>query len=97
VLAGALLSITLNPLTFAGIAPLLGWLERRPAFYAFLESRFRRANGAGAAPAGMRRASRSHPRPGAAIMRSRRLAFHPVPRRRTCKITGPSALPPPAP
>ena len=43
-LAGALLSITLNPLTFAGIAPLLRWLERRPALHARLESRFRRAN-----------------------------------------------------
>jgi monovalent cation:H+ antiporter-2, CPA2 family len=52
ILAGALLSITLNPLTFAGIAPLLGWLERRPAVYAFLESRFRRAGRATeAAPA----------------------------------------------
>jgi CPA2 family monovalent cation:H+ antiporter-2 len=51
ILAGALLSITLNPLTFAGIAPLLGWLERRPTLYAFLESRYRRAATAAPAPA----------------------------------------------
>ncbi len=31
ILAGALLSITLNPLTFAGIAPLTRWLERQHA------------------------------------------------------------------
>ncbi len=30
ILAGALLSITLNPLTFAGITPLMRWLERQP-------------------------------------------------------------------
>ena len=30
ILAGALLSIALNPLTFAGVAPLTRWLEARP-------------------------------------------------------------------
>jgi CPA2 family monovalent cation:H+ antiporter-2 len=61
ILAGALLSITLNPLTFAGIEPLLGWLERRPAFHAFLESRFRRASRAtAAAPAGGPHTLRDH-------------------------------------
>ena len=30
ILAGALLSIALNPVTFAGIAPLTRWLEARP-------------------------------------------------------------------
>ena len=30
ILAGALLSIALNPLTFAGIAPLTRWIEARP-------------------------------------------------------------------
>jgi CPA2 family monovalent cation:H+ antiporter-2 len=42
ILAGALLSITLNPLTFAGIEPIMRWLERRPALLAALESRHRR-------------------------------------------------------
>ena len=52
ILAGALLSITLNPLTFAGIAPMLRWLERRPRLLALLESRFRRANRAASTAAG---------------------------------------------
>jgi CPA2 family monovalent cation:H+ antiporter-2 len=49
ILAGALLSITLNPLTFAGIAPLLAWLERQPRLLAWLESGFRRSAGRTAA------------------------------------------------
>jgi CPA2 family monovalent cation:H+ antiporter-2 len=37
ILAGALLSIALNPLTFAGIAPLSNWLEAHPRLLALLE------------------------------------------------------------
>jgi CPA2 family monovalent cation:H+ antiporter-2 len=37
ILAGALLSIALNPLIFAGIAPLSNWLEARPRLLALLE------------------------------------------------------------
>jgi CPA2 family monovalent cation:H+ antiporter-2 len=39
ILAGALLSIALNPLTFAGIEPLTRWLEARPRLLALLERR----------------------------------------------------------
>ena len=39
ILAGALLSIALNPVTFAGIAPLTRWLEARPDYCALLERR----------------------------------------------------------
>ena len=39
ILAGALLSIALNPLTFAGIAPLTRWLEARPRLLRMLERR----------------------------------------------------------
>lgn len=39
ILAGAILSIALNPFTFAGIAPLTGWLERRPRLLALIERR----------------------------------------------------------
>ncbi|MCP5360152.1 MAG: YbaL family putative K(+) efflux transporter [Steroidobacteraceae bacterium] len=42
ILAGALLSITLNPLTFAGIGPIMAWLEKQPRLLALLESRHRR-------------------------------------------------------
>lgn len=37
VLAGALLSITLNPVAFAGIGPIMAWLERRPRLFALLD------------------------------------------------------------
>jgi monovalent cation:H+ antiporter-2, CPA2 family len=37
ILAGALLSIALNPITFAGIAPLTRWLQARPRLLALLE------------------------------------------------------------
>jgi CPA2 family monovalent cation:H+ antiporter-2 len=37
ILAGALLSIALNPITFAGIAPLTRWLQSRPRLLAMLE------------------------------------------------------------
>ena len=39
ILAGALLSIALEPVTFAGIAPLTRWLEARPKLLALLERR----------------------------------------------------------
>jgi len=39
ILAGALLSIALNPLTFACIAPLTRWFEARPKLLALLERR----------------------------------------------------------
>ena len=39
ILAGAILSIALNPLTFAGVAPFAGWLEARPRLLALLERR----------------------------------------------------------
>ncbi len=39
ILAGALLSIALNPLTFAGVGPLSRWLEARPKLLALLERR----------------------------------------------------------
>jgi monovalent cation:H+ antiporter-2, CPA2 family len=38
VLAGALLSITLNPLAFASIRPLIAWLTRRPRLLARLDA-----------------------------------------------------------
>ncbi|MGH8188559.1 MAG: NAD-binding protein, partial [Steroidobacteraceae bacterium] len=38
VLAGALLSITLNPLAFAGIRPLMAWVTRRPRLLARLDA-----------------------------------------------------------
>ncbi|HEX7120963.1 MAG TPA: YbaL family putative K(+) efflux transporter [Gemmatimonadaceae bacterium] len=37
VLAGALLSITLNPITFAGAGPIERWIKRRPRLLEFLE------------------------------------------------------------
>ena len=39
ILAGAILSIALNPITFAGIAPMTRWLEARPRLLALLERR----------------------------------------------------------
>ena len=39
ILAGALLSIALNPVTFAAIAPLTRWFEARPKLLALLERR----------------------------------------------------------
>ncbi len=39
ILAGALLSIALNPVTFAGIDPLNRWLEARPRLLALIERR----------------------------------------------------------
>jgi CPA2 family monovalent cation:H+ antiporter-2 len=39
ILAGAILSIALNPVTFAGIDPLNRWLEKRPRLLALLERR----------------------------------------------------------
>jgi CPA2 family monovalent cation:H+ antiporter-2 len=39
ILAGAILSIALNPVTFAGVAPLTRWLEARPRLLALLERR----------------------------------------------------------
>jgi CPA2 family monovalent cation:H+ antiporter-2 len=39
ILAGAILSIALNPVTFAGIAPMTRWLEARPRLLALLERR----------------------------------------------------------
>jgi len=39
ILAGAILSIALNPVTFAGIAPLTRWLESHPRLLALLERR----------------------------------------------------------
>ena len=38
VLAGALLTITLNPLAFSAVGPLDRWLQRRPRLMRFLES-----------------------------------------------------------
>jgi CPA2 family monovalent cation:H+ antiporter-2 len=37
ILAGAILSIALNPLTFAGVRPLTRWFEARPRLLALLE------------------------------------------------------------
>jgi monovalent cation:H+ antiporter-2, CPA2 family len=37
ILAGAILSIALNPVTFAGIAPLARWIEARPRLLKLLE------------------------------------------------------------
>jgi CPA2 family monovalent cation:H+ antiporter-2 len=37
ILAGAILSIALNPLTFAGVQPLTRWFEARPRLLALLE------------------------------------------------------------
>src|SRR5688572_26502012 len=37
ILAGAILSIALNPVTFLGIAPMTRWLEARPRLLALLE------------------------------------------------------------
>jgi CPA2 family monovalent cation:H+ antiporter-2 len=39
ILAGALLSIALNPVTFAGVTPLARWLEAHPRLLALLERR----------------------------------------------------------
>jgi CPA2 family monovalent cation:H+ antiporter-2 len=39
ILAGALLSIALNPLAFAAVAPLARWLEARPKLLALIERR----------------------------------------------------------
>jgi monovalent cation:H+ antiporter-2, CPA2 family len=41
VLAGALLSITLNPLAFAGIQPIVAWLNRRPRLHARIDASMR--------------------------------------------------------
>jgi CPA2 family monovalent cation:H+ antiporter-2 len=50
ILAGALLSITLNPLAFAAIPTLLAWIRARPRLHAILETRAR-ATDPGPAPA----------------------------------------------
>ena len=39
ILAAAIVSITLNPLVFAAVAPLEGWLRRRPRLASILECR----------------------------------------------------------
>jgi CPA2 family monovalent cation:H+ antiporter-2 len=39
ILAAAIVSITLNPLVFAAVAPLEGWLRRRPRLASILERR----------------------------------------------------------
>jgi len=39
ILAGAILSIALNPITFAGVTPLTRWLEKRPRLLRLLERR----------------------------------------------------------
>ena len=39
ILAGAILSIALNPITFAGVTPLTRWLEKRPRLLKLLERR----------------------------------------------------------
>jgi len=39
ILAGAILSIALNPVTFAGVTPLTRWLEARPRLLKLLERR----------------------------------------------------------
>jgi CPA2 family monovalent cation:H+ antiporter-2 len=39
ILAGAILSIALNPLAFAGVAPLSRWIEAHPQLLALLERR----------------------------------------------------------
>jgi CPA2 family monovalent cation:H+ antiporter-2 len=39
ILAGAILSIALNPITFAGVAPLSRWIEARPRLLMLLERR----------------------------------------------------------
>ena len=44
ILAGALLSIALNPVTFAGIAPLTRWLEARPRLLRAARTARRRAS-----------------------------------------------------
>jgi CPA2 family monovalent cation:H+ antiporter-2 len=49
ILAGALLSITLNPLAFAAIPGILSWLQARPRLHALLETRAR-ATDPGPAP-----------------------------------------------
>ena len=43
ILAGAILSIALNPVTFAGIAPLTRWIEARPRLLATARAPGRRA------------------------------------------------------
>ncbi len=39
ILAGALLSIALNPITFAGISPIMRWMEKHPRLLELLERR----------------------------------------------------------
>ena len=39
ILAGAILSIALNPITFAGVTPLTRWVEKRPRLLRLLERR----------------------------------------------------------
>ena len=60
ILAGALLSITLNPLTFAGIEPIMAWFERRPALLALIESRHRRRAAASSIPGRARAGLKDH-------------------------------------
>jgi CPA2 family monovalent cation:H+ antiporter-2 len=55
ILAGAILSIALNPLTFAGIEPMTRWFEARPRLLALLERRgAERHRVSVASPLGMR-------------------------------------------
>jgi len=53
ILAGAILSIALNPLTFAGIAPVTRWLEARPRLLALLERRGAESHRVSVAPLDM--------------------------------------------
>jgi CPA2 family monovalent cation:H+ antiporter-2 len=54
ILAGALISITLNPFVFAAIPATERWLRQRPRLLAFLERTPGEAAGRDEAPAGMR-------------------------------------------
>jgi CPA2 family monovalent cation:H+ antiporter-2 len=58
ILAGALLSITLNPLAFATITPITHWLARHPRLFALLERR--RASRAVAPPGAPTAGLRDH-------------------------------------
>ena len=66
ILAGALLSIALNPLTFAGVEPLTRWLEARPRLLRAARAARRRAASHagrnGADPARSRDRGRLRPR-----------------------------------
>ena len=58
ILAGALLSITFNPLAFGMIAPMTRWLDRHPRVTALLERRSKRR--APAAPGALAADLRDH-------------------------------------